>query len=89
MKTTKLALLALGLLTLAGSVPAYAQARLLNVSYDPTRELCQDINRGFSASWKAKTGQTVEVEAVARRLEHPGPGGHRRSRGRRRHASRR
>ena len=43
-----------------------AQARdftLLNVSYDPTRELYQDFNKAFAAHWKAKTGDTVTVKA--------------------------
>lgn len=35
---------------------------LLNVSYDPTRELYSDFNKLFVAHWKAKTGQTVEIE---------------------------
>src|SRR3954451_19640244 len=35
---------------------------LLNVSYDPTRELYQDYNAAFAKYWKAKTGQTVTVE---------------------------
>jgi sulfate/thiosulfate-binding protein len=35
---------------------------LLNVSYDPTRELYADINPAFAAAWKAKTGQTVTIE---------------------------
>jgi len=35
---------------------------LLNVSYDPTRELYQDFNQAFAADWKQKTGQTVEIE---------------------------
>ena len=35
---------------------------LLNVSYDPTRELYQDFNAAFAKYWKAKTGQTVTVE---------------------------
>ena len=34
---------------------------LLNVSYDPTRELYQEINAAFAAQWKAKTGQTVTI----------------------------
>ena len=41
-----------------------AQARditLLNVSYDPTRELYVAINRNFAADWKAKTGDTVTI----------------------------
>lgn len=32
---------------------------LLNVSYDPTRELYQDFNKAFATYWKNKTGQTV------------------------------
>lgn len=35
---------------------------LLNVSYDPTRELYQDVNKAFAAEWKAKTGDTVVVK---------------------------
>jgi sulfate/thiosulfate transport system substrate-binding protein len=35
--------------------------RLLNVSYDPTRELYKDINAAFVKDWKAKTGQDVTV----------------------------
>lgn len=40
---------------------AHAQVKLLNVSYDPTRELYQEVNKVFGAQWKAKTGQTLEV----------------------------
>jgi sulfate/thiosulfate-binding protein len=39
-----------------------AAVTLLNVSYDPTRELYADINPAFAAAWKAKTGQTVTIE---------------------------
>src|SRR2546423_1435503 len=35
---------------------------LLNVSYDPTRELYQDYNAAFAKYWKAKTGQIVNVQ---------------------------
>jgi len=35
--------------------------RLLNVSYDPTRELYQNINAAFAKQWKAKTGQDVTI----------------------------
>src|SRR5215510_11045010 len=34
---------------------------LLNVSYDPTRELYQDFNTAFTKYWKTKTGQNVSV----------------------------
>jgi len=36
--------------------------KLLNVSYDPTRELYQDFNAAFSKYWKEKTGDTVTVQ---------------------------
>ncbi|MBX9868432.1 MAG: sulfate transporter subunit, partial [Burkholderiaceae bacterium] len=35
---------------------------LLNVSYDPTRELYQDINQAFVKEWKSKTGETVNIK---------------------------
>lgn len=35
---------------------------LVNVSYDPTRELYRDVNKAFAAQWKAKTGQDVVVK---------------------------
>src|SRR5262249_5496517 len=40
---------------------AVADSTLLNVSYDPTRELYQDFNAAFAAYWKAKTGQGVTI----------------------------
>ena len=51
----------------AALAPALAQAQaapvtLLNVSYDPTRELYVDYNKAFAAYWKAKTGQDVTVK---------------------------
>ena len=38
-----------------------ADVKLLNVSYDPTRELFKEINPVFAKYWKAKTGDTVEI----------------------------
>jgi sulfate transport system substrate-binding protein len=35
--------------------------KLLNVSYDPTRELYQDVNKVFVAEWKQKTGQELTI----------------------------
>ncbi len=35
---------------------------LLNVSYDPTRELYADVNAAFAKYWKEKSGQTVKVQ---------------------------
>jgi sulfate adenylyltransferase subunit 1/sulfate transport system substrate-binding protein len=40
-----------------------AAQTLLNVSYDPTRELYKQINPAFIADWKARTGETVEVQS--------------------------
>ena len=39
-----------------------ANITILNVSYDPTRELYEDVDPAFAAAWKAKTGQTVSIE---------------------------
>lgn len=41
---------------------ALAQRSLLNVSYDPTRELYQEFNGAFTAAWKAKTGETLDIK---------------------------
>ena len=38
---------------------AVAQTSLLNVSYDPTRELYRELNAEFAKTWKAKTGTGV------------------------------
>jgi sulfate/thiosulfate transport system substrate-binding protein len=50
-------------LSAALAAPAVAQNKvtLLNVSYDPTRELYQDINVAFAKAWQAKTGQAVTI----------------------------
>src|SRR5665647_3424094 len=40
---------------------AAAAATLLNVSYDPTRELYQDVNAAFTKAWAAKTGQRITI----------------------------
>jgi sulfate/thiosulfate-binding protein len=53
------------LVVLAGLLIAAAQAKeikLLNVSYDPTRELYQDYNAAFVKYWKDKTGDTVVIQ---------------------------
>jgi sulfate transport system substrate-binding protein len=39
-----------------------ADISLLNVSYDPTRELYQDFNAAFAKHWKAKTGDNVTIK---------------------------
>ncbi|HEY2750131.1 MAG TPA: sulfate ABC transporter substrate-binding protein [Phenylobacterium sp.] len=52
-----------GKLMLGGTAAAEAKAiTLLNVSYDPTRELYKDINVAFSTFWKAKTGQALDIK---------------------------
>lgn len=43
------------------SLNALAQTTLLNVSYDPTRELYQQINPAFVADWKARTGESIRI----------------------------
>ena len=61
-------LAALGLLALAGIASAQAPAQtpapvsLLNVSYDPTRELYVEFNAAFAKHWKAQTGQDVSIK---------------------------
>ncbi len=47
---------------LTAATPARAEVQLLNVSYDPTRELYQEFNRLFATHWKAKTGEDVKVQ---------------------------
>jgi sulfate transport system substrate-binding protein len=52
------------------ALPSFAQTvNLLNVSYDPTRELYVEYNQAFAKHWKAKTGQDVAV-----RQSHGGSG---------------
>ena len=53
--------LVIGTLALAGAVSA-ANVTLLNVSYDPTRELYKEYNAAFAKHWKGKTGDTVTVQ---------------------------
>jgi sulfate transport system substrate-binding protein len=47
---------------LGASAAAFADVSILNVSYDPTRELYQDIDAAFAKQWKAKTGETVTIK---------------------------
>ncbi len=57
-------LLQVSFILLLGATLAFAQKEitLLNVSYDPTRELYQEINTAFAKSWKEKTGQVVSIK---------------------------
>lgn len=55
-------LLAAGFLSAALVVPAMAQTRLLNVSYDPTREFYKEVNAAFAKQWKAKAGGDIRID---------------------------
>jgi sulfate/thiosulfate transport system substrate-binding protein len=54
-------ILAAAALLLGGEMASAAAVKLLNVSYDPTRELYEDYNKAFAAYWKTKTGDTVTI----------------------------
>ena len=57
-------LLAMTAAVFVGGVGQAAQAReitLLNVSYDPTRELYVDFNKSFAEYWRKKTGDDVKI----------------------------
>jgi sulfate/thiosulfate transport system substrate-binding protein len=69
MRTLALTLLIAGI---AGSYTRQSVSKpvtLLNVSYDPTRELYEDFNKQFAAYWREKTGQEVKI-----RQSHGGSG---------------
>jgi len=66
---SSIALLALVAGTGAAAAQAPKPVTLLNVSYDPTRELYEDFNQQFAAYWKGKTGQEVTI-----RQSHGGSG---------------
>lgn len=58
----KIQIVAAGLFFLVSTQPTFAkEIELLNVSYDPTRELYQEFNKEFAAYWKQKTGQEVTI----------------------------
>jgi len=44
------------------SCPLAADLTFLNVSFDPTRELYQEVNTEFARQWKAKTGDAVTIQ---------------------------
>lgn len=59
-----------GLLFLAaGAAPVAGQTTLLNVSYDPTRELYQQFNAAFVRQHKARSGESIAI-----RQSHGGSG---------------
>jgi len=49
-------------MTLSLSAGAQIEVSLLNVSYDPTRELYQEINTSFTAFWEAKTKEKITIK---------------------------
>ena len=51
-------------IVLAGMLfsPILGKTILLNASFDPTRELYQEINAAFSRAWKATTGETIVIQ---------------------------
>jgi sulfate/thiosulfate-binding protein len=59
---TRLATVALAGLALTGPAAQAADTTLLNVSYDPTRELYEEYNKAFAAHWAKKTGDKVTVK---------------------------
>jgi sulfate transport system substrate-binding protein len=56
-------------LSLIASAPARADATILNVSYDPTRELYQEFNQLFAEHWQQQTGEEVTIQ-----MSHGGAG---------------
>ncbi len=61
--------LALAAATAFTAGAAVADTTLLNVSYDPTRELYQEFNKAFAAHWKQQTGESVTIN-----MSHGGSG---------------
>ena len=62
MRFGKVSSIFIGIVALAGvGGVARAQVKLLNVSYDPTRELYNDVNKAFAQRWQQKTGQAVTI----------------------------
>ncbi|PYP81278.1 MAG: hypothetical protein DMD35_02130 [Gemmatimonadetes bacterium] len=63
LKTIARLTLALGFVApIGGTAAAQQKVTLLNVSYDPTRELYKEINAAFAQEWKRRTGQDVEIK---------------------------
>jgi sulfate transport system substrate-binding protein len=62
MKKKLIITLLTALVALAIPLTALAEINLLNVSYDPTRELYQDFDASFTKYWKKKTGQDVTIK---------------------------
>jgi sulfate/thiosulfate-binding protein len=74
-RTKIAAYVAAGAMLAAMAAPALAQSRtLINVSYDPTRELYREFNEAFIAHWQSTTGETIAVDVA-----HGGSGAQARS----------
>src|SRR5213594_925534 len=58
----QLILVLLASVTLAAGPARAAKLELLNVSYDPTRELWRDINAAFVSKYEAQTGTALEIK---------------------------
>src|SRR5690606_22883562 len=58
-----LSAMALALLAVGGTPAAVRAESLLNVSYDPTRELYREVNEAFSAWWQAQGNEAPVIEA--------------------------
>ena len=54
--------LAAAVVAAASGAATAADVTLLNVSYDPTRELYQEVNAAFAKDWQAKTSKSVEIQ---------------------------
>src|ERR1700745_3111748 len=54
--------LAVAAALLWASVAHAADVTLLNVSYDPTRELYGEFNKAFAAAWQKDTGKSIEIK---------------------------
>ena len=50
------------LAAIAGATSLQANPALLNVSYDPTRELYSEVNKAFAKGWASKTGQSIAID---------------------------
>jgi sulfate/thiosulfate transport system substrate-binding protein len=61
LRNTLAAAAAISIATLAAGA-VFADTTLLNVSYDPTRELYKAVNEAFAKDWQAKTGEKVTIE---------------------------
>ncbi|MBB6464475.1 sulfate transport system substrate-binding protein [Aminobacter lissarensis] len=61
-RTILLSALLAGAVQLGGLGFAHADTTLLNVSYDPTRELYKDYNEAFAKHWQAESGETVTIQ---------------------------